>query len=116
MDAPWVERKLDSAWSTCALALGGLRGEVLVLEDRQQLPGLHVVAAVGVELLHRRRDLGHHVLLVQREQHAIAGHDAADGVLGHRGDLDGRGRFHLLLLLSGAGAETTQHDMQQQCS
>ena len=41
------------------LALGGLGGEVAALEHGQKLALLHVVAAVDLELLHRRGDLGH---------------------------------------------------------
>ena len=47
-----------------ALALGGLRREVLMLQDGEKLAGFHAVAAVRIELRDRRRDLGHDVLLV----------------------------------------------------
>ena len=56
-----------------AFAFGGLGGEVAVLQHGQKLALLHVVAAVDVELLHRRGDLGHDAGLVPREEHAVAG-------------------------------------------
>ena len=101
-DAPEVVRRLDSAWSMAPWPSAACGGEVAVLEHGQKLALLHVVAAVDVELLDRRGDLGHDAGLVAREEHAVAGDDAADGVLGHGRDLDRRGRFGFAFLLLGA--------------
>ena len=91
------------------LGLGVVDGgfEIAALEGGNDLAFLHVVTAIDVELHHRLADVGHHAGLAEREQHAIAGHNAANGLLGHAGDLDGRGRFHLgLFFLGAAGGET----------
>ena len=56
--------------------------------ERQKLALFHAVAAVDIELFHRRGDLGHDILLIARQQRAVAGDDVPDGVLGHCRDLD----------------------------
>ena len=85
--------------------VGGRRGhQVSVLQHRQKLVFLHLVAAVHQEPLHRSSDLRHHVPLIHREERAVRGHRAADGVLGHGGHLHRRGRFHFGFLFLGAAA------------
>ena len=85
---------------------GHRRFEVAILESGQKLSHLHVVAAIGVELLHGRADLGHHGFLLAREEGAVTGDDAADSVLSDGGDLHGSGRFDLgLLLLMACGGD-----------
>ena len=91
-----------------ALAFGGLGGEVAALERGQELALLDVVAAVDVELFDGRGDLRHDAGLVAREQHAIAGDNAADGVLGDGRDLNGRGRLGFGGLLPGAAGQGYQ--------
>ena len=85
------------------LAFRGAGGEIAAFQDGEQLALLDVIAALHEEALHGRGDLGHHRRLVAREEHAIARDDAANGVLGDGGHLDGGGRFDLLFLLFGAG-------------
>ncbi len=93
-----------------AFALGGGGNQVAVLERGQELALLYMIAAVHVELLHRRGDLGHHAGLILREQNPVAVDDAPDGRLRHRGDLNRRRRRSLVLFLRlGAG----QHEEQR---
>ena len=94
-------------------AFGGAGGEIAAFQDGEQLSLFDVIAALHQEALHRRRDLRHHPRLVAREEHAIARHDAADGVLGDGSHLDGRGRFDFLLLLFGAGDKKEKRNEQE---
>jgi len=79
--------------------------EVAVFQHGQQLACFHGIAAVHQEFLHRRRDLGHDVPLILREQRAVAGHDFSDVVLRHGRHLHRGGRFFFggFLLLRAAG-------------
>jgi len=95
------------------LAFGGAGGEIPAFEHGEQLALFDVIAALHQVALHRRRDLGRHPSLVAREEHAIARHDAADGVLGDGGHLDGGGRFDFLRLLFGAGDKEEERNEQE---
>ena len=82
----------------CELAAAFLRrrDEVAVLELREQLTRLHVIAAVDQEAPHRRADLRHDVRLIAREEHRVGVDDQPDAPFDRRRHLhrrDGLGRF-----------------------
>ena len=66
------------------LAFGCGRSQVAAFQLGYKLALLHMVAAVDVELPHRRADFRHHVGPIAREQHSVCRNDAADRVLSHR--------------------------------
>ena len=102
----------------CLGCIGALRGgvgalvvergglQVAVFERDQQLAGLHVRAALDVELLYRRGDLWRDGGLRQRRQHGVGGDLFGDAALrrmhGLHVDL---GRWRGLLLCCSQGAE-----------
>ncbi len=93
------------------LARQGGRDEVPVLEDGEELPLFHVIAAVHEEPPHRRRDFRRDVRLIARIEDRVGGDDAADAAANGRRHLDGDDRRGLRLALSarrgGEGDEET---------
>ena len=72
------------------------RGQVAILELRDQLALPHVIAPIHQKPLHRSADLGRNTGLVQRAQDAVHGDDAVDGIAFGFRQLHRPGRFFLL--------------------
>ena len=105
---PVVRAQVGLRLIDCALVRRRRGAQIAIFEDRDQLSGLYVVAAVDQKLLHRRGDLRHHVRLVLRPKNGVGLDDAVNRRLLHGGDLHGRGRFHFLFFLLRTGDEESR--------